>query len=183
MADSEREKRDAGEWYCCLDAELEDIRCRVRRAVHLHNILAPDERGNIAPALRDVMGHAPADAIIEAPFHCIYGANIFLGKEVFINAGCSFLDTAPLRIGDFTMIGPMVQIYCAEHHRDPVKRRARLEIARPVTIGDNVWIGGAAIILAGVSIGDDAIIGAGAVVTRDVAGGTTVVGNPARVMS
>lgn len=183
MAASEREKRDAGEWYCCLDPELEECRLRVRRAVHLHNTWPPDERGNIAPPLAALMGAAPADALIEAPFHCIYAANIFLGKGVFINAGCIILDSAPVRIGDLSMIGPAVQIYCAEHHKDPEKRRARLEIARPVTIGSNVWVGGAAIILAGVSIGDDAIIGAGAVVTRDVAGGATVVGNPARVMS
>jgi len=183
MAASEREKRDAGEWYCCLDAELEEIRSRVRRAVHLHNTQSPDERGNIIPALADLLGAAPADALIEAPFHCLYGANIFLGQAVFINAGCTILDSAPVHIGDYSMIGPAVQIYCAEHHKDPVKRRARLEIARPVTIGNNVWIGGGAIILAGVSIGNDAIIGAGAVVTRDVAGGATVVGNPARVLA
>ena len=121
-----------------------------------------------------------ADARIEAPFHCAYGFNIGLGDGVFINAGCTILDTAPVHIGARTMLGPNVQIYCAEHHKDAVKRAAGLEIARPVDIGEDVWIGGGAIILAGVRIGAAAIVGAGAVVTRDVAGGTTVVGNPAR---
>ncbi len=90
------------------------------------------------------------------------------------------LDTAPVRIGASSMLGPCVQIYCAEHHKDAAQRRAGLEIARPVEIGANVWIGGGAILLAGVRVGDRAIIGAGAVVTRDVAPATTVVGNPAR---
>jgi maltose O-acetyltransferase len=106
-----------------------------------------------------------------------------LGDLVFINTGCVILDSAPVHIGDATLIGPGVQIYCAEHHRDPEKRKAGLEIAKPVNIGENVWIGGGAIILAGVTIGDDAIIGAGSVVTKDVASGVTVVGNPARVAS
>ena len=121
-----------------------------------------------------------ANARIEAPFHCAYGFNIGLGAGVFINAGCTILDTAPVHIGARTMFGPSVQIYCAEHHKDAVKRAAGLEIARPVHIGEDVWIGGGAIILAGVRIGAAAIVGAGAVVTRDVAEGVTVVGNPAR---
>lgn len=88
--------------------------------------------------------------------------------------------TAPVRIGNGTLLGPNVQMYCAEHHREAAGRQAGLEIAKPVEIGDNAWIGGSAIILGGVSIGDGAIVGAGAVVTRDVPYNTTVVGNPAR---
>ncbi|MEM7025050.1 MAG: sugar O-acetyltransferase, partial [Pseudomonadota bacterium] len=114
------------------------------------------------------------------PFHCAYGLNITLGNGVYINAGCVILDGGAVRIGAGSMLGPAVQIYTAEHHKDPVQRRAGLEKARPVEIGTNVWIGGGAIILAGIRIGDDAIVGAGAVVTKDVATGSTVVGNPAR---
>lgn len=180
MTASEREKRDAGEWYCCIDPELYQLRELARDAVHEHNTLAPAKRGNIAPALMNSLGHAAEDAIIEAPFHCIYGGNVFLGEGVFLNVGCVILDTAPVYIGKDSMLGPNVQIYCAEHHTDAVKRKARLEIAKPVSIGENVWIGGGAIILAGVSIGDGAIVGAGAVVTRDVAKNVTVTGNPAR---
>ena len=100
---------------------------------------------------------------------------------MFLNAGCTILDTATVTIGDQCALGPGVQIYCAEHHRDPVKRHVEgLEIARPVHIGKQVWIGGGAIILAGVTIGDGAVIGAGSVVTKDVAAGQIVVGNPAR---
>ena len=181
MTMSEREKMEAGEWYRCIDPELEEIRVRTRKAIHLHNTLPPDERGNIGSALVDVMADVSPDAIIEAPFHCIYGMNISLGEGVYINSGCVILDTAPVRIGPSTMIGPAVQIYCAEHHLDAAKRKSRLEISKPVEIGENVWIGGGAIILPGVNIGDNAVVGAGAVVTKDVASNTIVVGNPARV--
>jgi maltose O-acetyltransferase len=129
-----------------------------------------------------VLGQVGADVRIEAPFHCAYGFNIHVGDRTFLNAGCTILDTAPVRIGARTLLGPNVQIYCAEHHKDAPLRSAGLEIARPVTIGDDVWIGGGATVLAGVTIGDGAIIGAGAVVTRDVAAGATVVGNPARMV-
>jgi maltose O-acetyltransferase len=170
----------AGEWYTCLDPELETLRGVARRALFAHNNAPPDERGDIAPLLRALLGEAGENARIEAPFHCAYGFNISLGRDAFINAGCTILDTAPVRIGARALLGPNVQIYCAEHHRDAVERAAGLEIARPVTIGDNAWIGGGAIILSGVRVGNGAIVGAGAVVTRDVADGATVVGNPAR---
>jgi maltose O-acetyltransferase len=99
-----------------------------------------------------------------------------------MNFGCVLLDVCEIRIGEKMQIGPGVQIYTADHPRDPAERRAGVEFGRPVSIGANVWIGGHAIILPGVTIGDDAIIGAGSVVTRDVAAGASVVGNPARVV-
>lgn len=180
MAQSEREKMAAGAWYNCVDPELEALRLRATNAIFQHNTLPPSARGDIAPALSSLLGAAGAGCRIEAPFHCAYGFNIHLGAGVFLNAGCTILDTAPVHIGEGTMFGPGVQVYCPEHHKDPVQRRAGLEIARPVTIGRNVWIGGSAIILGGIEIGDDAIVGAGSVVTKSVAAGATVVGNPAR---
>ncbi|MDX8438443.1 sugar O-acetyltransferase [Mesorhizobium australafricanum] len=182
MTNSERMKMAAGEWYTCLDTELEDLRVRARDAVFEHNSLPPRQRGNMGPALRALLGGSGEGARIEAPFHCAYGFNLFLGDGTFLNAGCTILDTAPVRIGKRTLLGPNVQIYCAEHHREASGRQAGLEVARPVTIGDHAWIGGSAVILAGVSIGEGAIVGAGAVVTRDVAANTTVVGNPARAV-
>ena len=172
----------AGQWYTCLDSELEALRVVARRAVFEHNTLPPDERGDIGPSLKALLAETGVDSRIEAQFHCAYGFNISLGEEAFLNAGCTILDTAPVRIGVRTLLGPNVQIYCAEHHKDAAERAAGLEIARPVTIGNDVWIGGAAIILGGVQIGDGAIVGAGAVVTRDVPAGVTVVGNPARLV-
>lgn len=183
MSGSERSRMAAGQWYNGLDPELEALRVVARRAIFEHNTLPPDQRGGIAPALRELLGEAGADVRIEAPFHCPYGFNVFLGDGVFINTGCTILDTAPVRIGARTMFGPSVHIYCAEHHKDAAERAAGMEIARAVEIGEDVWVGGGATILAGVRIGNGAIIGAGAVVRHDVTDGTTVVGNPARPIS
>jgi maltose O-acetyltransferase len=180
---SEREKMAAGEWYSCQDPELRPLQRRAREAVHQHNSMPPAERGSMAPALKELFSEVAEGSFIEAPFHCAYGMNIVLGKNVYLNAGCAILDTAPVSIGASTMLGPGVQIYCAQHHKDPALRKAGLEIGVPVTIGENVWIGGGAIILPGVTIGDDAIVGAGAVVTKDVPKGATVIGNPARPIS
>lgn len=179
---SEREKMAAGEWYCCIDDELDEMRMTARRACHAHALSPPDVRGNMAADLRGLLGAADESAIIEAPFHCAYGVNIHLAGFAYLNANCVFLDTARIDVGEGTMFGPGVHIYCADHHHDAQSRKAGLERALPVSIGANVWVGGGAIILPGVTVGDDAIIGAGAVVTRDVAANTRVVGNPARVL-
>lgn len=179
---TERQKMLAGQWYTCLDPELDRLRAVAREAVHQHNTMPPGPRGAAAPLLQALFAQFAEGAFIEAPFHCGYGFNINLGASVYLNAGCTILDSAPVTIGDHSMLGPGVQIYCAEHHRDRTLRLAGLEIAKPVTIGKEVWIGGSAIILAGVTIGDGAIVGAGSVVTRDVPEGATVVGNPARMV-
>ncbi|NOD63071.1 sugar O-acetyltransferase [Ruegeria sp. HKCCD6109] len=176
---SEREKMQSGQWYCCLDPELDALRAQARRAVHAHNNCPPDARGAMAPVLRALLGQAGEDCFLEAPFHCAYGMNIHLGDRVYFNAGCVVLDTAPVRIGDDSMFGPNVQIYCAQHAKDPAERAQGLEIGLPVTIGKHVWVGGGAILLPGITIGDNATIGAGSVVTRNVPAGETVVGNPA----
>jgi len=181
MGFSERDKMKAGEWYCCDDPELDRLRCTAREAVHAHNIAAPKDRGHVGAALATLMGGVPESTFLEAPFHCAYGINISLGSSVYLNAGCTILDTASVCIGEGTMLGPYVQIYCAEHHKNPEKRRMGLEIAKPVEIGADVWVGGGAIILGGITIGDGAIVGAGAVVTKNVACGTTVIGNPAKI--
>ncbi|WDZ76768.1 sugar O-acetyltransferase [Ensifer adhaerens] len=179
MTVSERDKMAAGQWYSCLDAELDALRLTAREAVHRHNTMPPAERQSMAPALRALFRAAADDVFIEAPFHCSYGINISLGARVYLNAGCTVLDSGQVAIGRGTMLGPNVQIYCAEHHKDAVLRGQGLEVARPVTIGADVWIGGGAIILGGVTIGDGAIVGAGSVVTKDVAAGAVVAGNPA----
>lgn len=144
--------------------------------------MAPDLRGAMAPGLAVLFAEVGEGALIEAPFHCAYGHNIFLGHNVYLNANCVILDSGPVRIGTGSMIGPAVQIYCADHHRDVTRRAAGMERALPVTLGANVWIGGAAIILPGVQIGDGAIVGAGAVVTKVVPAGARVVGNPGRIL-
>lgn len=171
----------AGEWYRCVDPELDALRDAARIAVHEHNTMHPSDRRQIGPALAALLGLGRTEAFIEAPFHCAYGINIRLGRRVYLNAGCAILDTAPVRIGAGSMLGPQVQIYCAAHHKDMNSRG--LEIAKPVEIGEKVWIGGAAVILPGIRIGDGAIVGAGSVVTRDVPARVTVAGNPARILA
>ena len=181
MSRSPREVMASGEWYCCLDAGYEAMRRAARRACHQHATMDPDARGACAPLLADLVSLG-RDCWIEAPFHCSYGINLRLGDGVYLNAGCVVLDSAPVQIGTRTMLGPGVHIYCADHHRDPEKRRAGIERALPVTIGSDVWIGGGAILLPGVTIGDNAIVAAGAVVSRDVAAGSRVAGIPARAL-
>ena len=118
-----------------------------------------------------------------AALYCDYGYNIRVGADVFLNFDCVILDVVSVVIGDGAQIGPTVQIYAADHPRDPEARRAGLEFGRPINIGRNAWIGGGAILLPGVSVGDNAVVGAGSVVTRNVLAGATVAGNPARMLA
>jgi maltose O-acetyltransferase len=177
---SEKEKMLAGQLYHAGDAELQADAAKAKAWMSRYNasIAAPaDERRRL---LRELLAAVGDGAVVRPPFFCDYGYNIRLGEGVFLNFNCVILDVVPVDIGAGTQIGPAVQIYAADHPRDPVVRRTGAEFGRPVSIGANVWIGGGAIILPGVTIGDDAVIGAGAVVTRDVANGTTMIGNPAR---
>ena len=169
-----------GRWYSCMTPELEALRAAARHACWRHTTMDPAERGPLAPELAALFAAVGEGVCIEAPFHAAYGRNLALGDFVFLNAGCVILDTAPVRIGSRTMLGPSVHIYCADHAHGAEERRLGLERALPVTIGADVWIGGGAILLPGVTVGDGALIGAGAIVTRDVASGARVVGGPAR---
>ncbi|MBR1126265.1 sugar O-acetyltransferase [Bradyrhizobium lablabi] len=130
--------------------------------------------------LRERLGSVGADVVVRPPFFCDFGYNIHIADGVFMNFNCVILDVVEVSIGARTQIGPAVQIYAADHPRDAASRRQGLEFGRPVRIGDDVWIGGGAIILPGVTIADGAVIGAGSVVTRDVGPDQTVTGNPAR---
>lgn len=179
---TEYEKMEAGAWYTCLDDKLESLRMAARRAVFAHNALPPEDRQGKSAPLAGLFACYGTNCMIETPFHCAYGFNIHLGDAVYLNAGCIILDSAQVTIGSDTMIGPGAQILCAQHHKDRNKRKAGIEIAKPVSLGADVWIGAGAIIMPGVTVGDAAIVGAGAVVTRDVAPGQSVVGIPARTL-
>ena len=180
MSRTEREKMVSGELYNPGDAALEAERAATRLWLADFNAAFAAPKAQRRLLLRKRFGSVGDDVDIRSPFFCDYGFNIHVGNRVFLNFNCVILDVAEVFIGDDTQIGPAVQIYAADHPRDPVERRSGLELGRPVRIGRNVWIGGGSVIVPGVTIGDDAIIGAGAVVTRDVAAGATVVGNPAR---
>ncbi|MEM6636401.1 MAG: sugar O-acetyltransferase [Pseudomonadota bacterium] len=170
----------SGDFYRPGDPELVAAREKAQRLMRAYNATVYGESAERARLLGDLLGGFGTGCAIRPPFYVDYGAHITLGDDVFMNYGCVILDVCPVRIGSGTQIGPYVQILAADHPRDPAQRAAGLENGQPVSIGANVWIGGAALILPGVTVGDDAIVGAGAVVTRDVAAGTTVVGNPAR---
>jgi maltose O-acetyltransferase len=175
---SEKEKMLAGELYNAADPELIADRLRAERLYRAFNATGTDESDRRGSILADLLGHVGEGAVIRPPFFCDYGANIRLGRGVFVNFGGVFLDVVAIDIGDGTQIGSNVQILTADHPRDAAVRRQGLESGKPIRIGRNVWIGSGAIVLPGVAIADDAIVGAGSVVTRGVAPGMTVMGNP-----
>ncbi len=177
---TEKQKMLAGELYCPVDDELAADERRADRVLRAYNATGVDEGERRTALLRELLGFVGDGVVVRPPFFFDYGYNIRLGRGVFLNFNCIFLDVVGIVVGDGTQIGPAVQILTPDHPRDPALRRRGLESGRPVRIGDNVWIGGGAIILPGVTVGDDAIIGAGSVVTRDVPAGATVAGNPAR---
>ncbi len=179
---TEREKMLSGELYFAGDAELTEMRRLARERCARFNASPPREAEARQQMLRALLGRCGAAAEVEPPFRCDYGGFISVGEKFYANFGCVLLDCAPITIGSSVLLAPGVQIYTAHHPLDPAVRRSGLELASPITIGDNVWIGGGAIVLPGVSIGDNAVIGAGSVVTRDVEPNTIVAGNPARVL-
>ncbi len=180
MHGTELEKMLEGRLYRPGAPEIQAAQAKTKQWLVRFNAslaLPRDERRTL---LAQRLGAVGKGAVIRPPFHCDYGFNIHLGADVFLNFNCVILDVALVTIGEATQIGPAVQIYTADHPRDPAQRRAGLESGRPVGIGRNVWIGGGAIILPGITIGDDSTIGAGSIVTHDVPAGSTVAGNPAR---
>lgn len=170
----------AGELYRAEGPELAADQLRAQSLLHRYNATPPEEAGARAALLAELCAAVGEGTVVRPPFFCDYGYNIRLGARVFLNYGCVVLDVVAVEIGDGCQVGPGVHIYAADHPRDAGLRRQGWENGRPVRIGANVWIGGAAVLLPGITVGDDAVIGAGSVVTRDVPPGATVVGNPAK---
>jgi maltose O-acetyltransferase len=178
---TEREKMVAGEMYDPLDAELVAARARARDLCQDLNATRESQEGERRRLLLDLFGKGGDTVWMQPPFYCDYGSNIELGDRVFFNFNCVVLDVCPVRIGDFTLFGPAVQIYTPLHPFNARERR-RQEYGKAIVIGSDVWVGGGAIILAGVRIGSRSVIGAGSVVTRDVPAGVFAAGNPCRVI-
>jgi len=178
---TEREKMLAGELYDPLDPELVAARVRARDLCQDLNATREREEETRRRILVELFGAGGGEVWMQPPFFCDYGSNIYLGKRVFFNFNCVVLDVCAVRIGDFTLFGPAVQIYTATHPLEAELRR-RQEFAKPVTIGADVWVGGAAVICPGVTIGSRSVIGAGSVVTRDIPGGVFAAGNPCKVI-
>lgn len=171
----------AGELYDPLDSELVAARERARDLCLALNRTRESQRSQRRRILKDLLGAGGDTVWMQPPFHCDYGANIQLGTRVFFNFGCVVLDVCEVRIGDFTLLGPGVQILTPLHPVDHELRRKR-ELGKPIEIGSDVWVGGGALILAGVRIGSRSVIGAGSVVTRDVPEDAFAAGNPCRLI-
>ena len=178
---TERQKMLAGEMYDPLDSELVSGRERARDLCQALNATREAQQEERRRLLRDLFGTGGESVWVQPPFFCDYGANIELGERVFFNFNCIVLDVCRVRVGDYTLFGPAVQIYTAMHPLSAEQRR-REEFGKPVEIGADVWVGGGAIILPGVRIGSRAVIGAGSVVTRDVPDQVFAAGNPCRVI-
>lgn len=171
-----------GEVY---EATHPEFLCRLeetRDQLWEYNSLRPSEHARREEIIRGLLGSCGEQFHINQPFRCDYGCNIYIGENFFANFNLTILDEAEVRIGNNVFIGPNVSMYTACHPLEPEVRNTGVEWAEPITIGNNVWIGGGATILPGVTVGDNAVIGAGSVVTRDVPGNTVVAGNPAKVI-
>lgn len=187
---TEKQKMLAGELYCAADPDLIKERKRARQLTRLYNSTAEDEleqrdalrHASRSQILQELFGTVGENAEIEPPFYCDYGSNIHVGDRLYMNFGCVILDCNTVHIGDHVMCAPYVQIYTAYHTTDPQPRLADLECAAPVRIGNNVWLGGNAIVCPGVTIGDNTTIGAGSVVVKDIPANVVAVGNPCRVL-
>ena len=179
---SQRERMLAGELYIADDPELAAEMQRAARLTRRFNTGDPSDLQAQAAILRELLGSLGEGAVIRPPLSCDYGYQIHIGQGTFINYGAVFLDVAPVTIGEDVQVGPNVQFLTATHPVDAATRRAKWESARPITIADNVWLGGGVIILPGISIGENTVVGAGAVVTKDLPANVVAVGNPARVV-
>ena len=180
---TEKEKMLSRMVYSAIDDQLLKELNEVKEIIHEYNALKPSQTLRRFQILKDLLGHVADDEIIvNQPFYCDYGKQIRVGKRFFANFNLTVLDEARVTIGDDCFIGPNVSIYTACHSTDPVERNTRREWAEPVTIGDNVWIGGSVTILPGVTIGSNVTIGAGSVVTRDIPDNVVAVGNPCKVI-
>ena len=179
---SNREKMIAGELYSANDRELILLRWRAQRLCRKINRFPTMPFYPLKKRLlRKLFGKCGRNAYIEAPFHCDYGFNISVGDSFYANAGCIFLDVTPILIGDNVMFGPNVQLYAATHPLSPQERLKGEEYGKPISIGDNVWIGGNTVIMPGVSVGKNSVIGAGSVVTKDIPENVVAFGNPCRI--
>lgn len=177
-----RERMLAGDLYVADDPENERLAKRaIRLADEYHRAVVADDAGSRA-ILADLLGTLGDDAWIRPPLVVDYGENLHVGARTFVNANLTALDVATITIGEDCQIGPNVQLLTPTHPVDPQPRRDKLEAAKPITLGDNVWLGGGVVVCPGVTIGDNTVVGAGSVVTRDLPANVVAVGNPARVI-
>ncbi|MBT2731791.1 sugar O-acetyltransferase [Carnobacterium sp. ISL-102] len=179
---SERERMLAGRLYLAQGEELKAIRKKGQQLVRLFNATTEEEKPYRTQLLMEIFGKVAGEIYIEPTLRLDYGQNITIGKHFYANFDCIMLDIAAITIGDNVMFGPRVCLYTAGHPIDVTVRNSGLEFGMPITIGNNVWVGGSAVVNPGVTIGDNAVIGSGSVVTKDIPANTIAAGNPCRVI-
>ncbi len=177
-----RQRMLAGDLYIADDPDNAAAFHRALRLSHRYTAAYVEEPGSARPLLEELFGAVGEGVEVRPPLTVDYGSYITVGDRTFINAGLTALDVAAITIGADCQIGPNVQLLTPTHPVEPQPRRDKLEAAQPITIADNVWLGGGVVVCPGVSIGANSVIGAGAVVTRDVPANSLAVGNPARVI-
>lgn len=179
---TEREKMVAGLPYRPADAELTTLRTNARRLAREFNATTEAEPARRSALLTELFAEIGPGAEVEPTFRLDYGVNTRIGERFYANFGCVILDVAPVTIGDGVMFAPGVHVYAATHPIDPTDRLSGVELGKPVTIGNRVWVGGGTILLPGVTVGDDVTVGAGSVVTKDLPPRVVAAGNPCRVL-
>ncbi|MHB8642592.1 MAG: sugar O-acetyltransferase [Gaiellaceae bacterium] len=177
-----RERMLRGELYLADDPQLAAEMARAQALLERYNATAHTEQELRARLLCELLGEVGDGVVVRPTFRCDYGIHISIGAGTFVNYDCILLDVNPIRIGAACQLATRVQLLTATHPIDPEPRRSGWESGAPITLGDNVWLGGGVIVLPGVTIGDDTVVGAGAVVTRDLPAGVIAVGTPARVL-
>jgi maltose O-acetyltransferase len=177
-----RDRMLRGELYIADDPVLEAAHARAQELLDRYNATRHDEQGERDALLRSLLGAVGDGVVVKPAFRCDYGTQIAIGDGTFVNYDCVMLDVVPIRIGAACQIATRVQLLTATHPIDPGPRRIGWEYGVPITIGDNVWLGGGVIVCPGVTIGDDTVVGAGAVVARDLPAGVVAMGVPARVV-
>lgn len=179
---SQRERMLAGDSYIADDPAIAEESRRALRLTEAYNRSAVDDEVERRRILDELLGAFGADSVIRPPLFCDLGYQLRVGTRTFVNFGLVALDVASITIGDDVQIGPNVQLLTPTHPVEAAARRAKWEAAQPISIGDNVWLGGGVIVLPGVHIGENTVVGAGSVVTTDLASEVVAVGNPARVL-
>ncbi|PVY37910.1 sugar O-acetyltransferase [Pontibacter virosus] len=179
---TEKEKMLAGELYDPLDKQISDERLQTRLLLKELNDSREDQVEERSRILKALIPNAGEGLWLQPPFYCDYGYNMIVGDRVFFNFNCVVLDVMEVRIGSRTLFGPNVQVYTATHPMDHRERASGVEFAKPIRIGEDVWVGGSAVICPGVTIGDRSVIGAGSVVTKDIPADVFAAGNPCRVI-
>lgn len=179
---SARERMITGDLYIADDPELREMSLHAADLVAAYNGTTPRQGRLRRELLTELLGAFGEDSTLLPPIRVDYGVHLYIGDRVFANWGLMAADCAEIRVGDDVQIGPGVQLLAPTHPLDPETRRARWEGAEPITVGDNVWLGGGVIVCPGVTIGENTVVGAGAVVTKDLPANVLAVGNPARVI-